>query len=1027
MTPSRESGGQRARHASLGTDRASRLFFDDRDYELLRIVDDITQREDIPDHRRLLAPYLHPHGIKEMAAQRPLRIAYAVAHLLGSLEVGKSADRLAALQGLRDEVLYTAQGPLRLNAARVLVEIMKNLIRKRDADIAERLMLARDFRAVTTGRPRIVRAQLARYHLVEMPEEWNQIAFDDHVHDVNTKGRKSATHMVMDAWIKGIRSLTVISYNHAPLAAAEELLEAAAIMEMQVYIGIEFFARFRDSYVKLIWVPRGLSDARGFLDFLSSPPVQRLMDLGREVSQHYEQYVLDVLRFFNEYRVGSINEEFGISLPPLSKEEFLAFVGAGQASVHHLARFVLDKMTPLLRARVAAMRESFAVAAPDEAARMEALVARMNGLDVYGIIEQWFRGRDGENGPATPAEKPELLRLSAPQLLDRLQNLHPKRQVVLNLSDLRVADVLELLYDCRGRITHLEVLNLKNRAFGREYDHERVMELQAAVNTGNVIRLKRLINAIIAEMVCAGTDCDARREKLVEILYDIPAFQKFYADKPLRSSIGTDSTGQSGRVQGMGLVIKETLPPWVQSRFERNCEKCRLPIRVDAFERETRLPRSDASPVMDGLYEIIRRVPLLRVLGFDRKTDWVLRSYAPSEHHGNILALGGMQLDEGLGLSLGEKRSEEKGGRIPIGYMNTKLAIGLKVLCGFIPAFLTFFLTKDWWLLAWFGAVIWFGITGLRNIIQSVLGCGGFHRSSLVRWNSLVSWNRLADSLFFTGFSVPLLDWLVKTMFLDQGFGVTVGSNPLLLYAVMSLVNGLYLSGHNLLRGLPRTAVVGNLFRSLFAIPLAFAFSEAAGELLLLAGVPGVADVLQKWAAIISKLASDCVAAAIEGFADRVVYLRMRLQDYRVKLRQMFDLYARLELLYPLEDVLSLLESGKDFMQTVEFERRDLVHIAIVNALDLQYFWMFQPRARGVLRRILGEMTREERRVFLLSHMVLFREREISQIFLDGLVGRNFARALAFYLDYWEHYLEAVERLADRFPPLQSGHGGTGV
>jgi len=30
-------------------------------------------------------------------------------------------------------------------------------------------------------------------------EEWNQISFDDHVHDANTKGRKSSTHLIMDA------------------------------------------------------------------------------------------------------------------------------------------------------------------------------------------------------------------------------------------------------------------------------------------------------------------------------------------------------------------------------------------------------------------------------------------------------------------------------------------------------------------------------------------------------------------------------------------------------------------------------------------------------------------------------------------------------------------------------------------------------------------------------------------------------------------------------------------------------------
>lgn len=64
---------------------------------------------------------------------------------------------------------------------------------------------------------------LARYHLPEMPEEWNQLAFDDHVYDANTLGRKSPTHLIMDAWIKGLRSLTVAyEYWVQPEAARED-------------------------------------------------------------------------------------------------------------------------------------------------------------------------------------------------------------------------------------------------------------------------------------------------------------------------------------------------------------------------------------------------------------------------------------------------------------------------------------------------------------------------------------------------------------------------------------------------------------------------------------------------------------------------------------------------------------------------------------------------------------------------------------------------------------------------------------
>jgi len=180
--------------------------------------------------------------------------------------------------------------------------------------------------------------------------------------------------------------------------------------------------------------------------------------------------------------------------------------------------------------------------------------------------------------------------------------------------------------------------------------------------------------------------------------------------------------------------------------------------------------------------------------------------------------------------------------------------------------FLTFYLTKDWWLLSWFGAFIWFGITGARNIIQSVIGGGGIRRSPLLKWNDYVSWDRLTDSLLFTGFSVPLLDYLVKTLLLDRTFGVTTSTSPIMLYTVIALANGLYISTHNAFRGLSRGAVFGNFFRTVISIPIAVLFSMIAGDMLYAFGVADVNAVLQRWAAVISKGASDCVAGFIEGF-----------------------------------------------------------------------------------------------------------------------------------------------------------------
>ena len=73
-----------------------KILFDKEDHELLVIVNEVLNRDTSRKYiKNLLNPYLHPHGIKEMAASRELRIAYAVVHLLNSLEVGEEKERLA--------------------------------------------------------------------------------------------------------------------------------------------------------------------------------------------------------------------------------------------------------------------------------------------------------------------------------------------------------------------------------------------------------------------------------------------------------------------------------------------------------------------------------------------------------------------------------------------------------------------------------------------------------------------------------------------------------------------------------------------------------------------------------------------------------------------------------------------------------------------------------------------------------------------------------------------------------------------
>jgi hypothetical protein len=323
-----------------------------------------------------------------------------------------------------------------------------------------------------------------------------------------------------------------------------------------------------------------------------------------------------------------------------------------------------------------------------------------------------------------------------------------------------------------------------------------------------------------------------------------------------------------------------------------------IPFRIPVYKRVTHIPY-ESPKGSQGLHQrLIQHLPMLKVFGKIRQVDWLVQPHLTRmKPEGNIVTLGGIaeRSDNGLRLECnpvsprqasdyallpeqyGEKRAENRHG-IHTGlslFLSDQLVVGAGL----------------------FGAFIWFGITGVRNIVQSVLGGGGISRSPLLRWNDYVSWVRISDSLLFTGFSVPLLDYLVKTLLLDRLMGITTATNPLALYTVMAVANGIYLSSHNLFRGLPKAAVYGNFFRSVLSIPIAIAFNILIGGLLGTLGVAGIDGHLQKWAAVISKGASDTMAGVIEGTADRFTNIQTRFQDYADTLSQLFDTYGRLEAL----------------------------------------------------------------------------------------------------------------------------------
>ena len=114
-----------------------------------------------------------------------------------------------------------------------------------------------------------------------------------------------------------------------------------------------------------------------------------------------------------------------------------------------------------------------------------------------------------------------------------------------------------------------------------------------------------------------------------------------------------------------------------------------------------------------------------------------------------------------------------------------------------------------------------------------------------------------------------------------------------------------------------------------------------------------------------------------------------------------------------------MLKEPSAFLARLDQEHRPLKPALIANALDLMYFWFYQPRAAHALKKITQGLSGAERLALLRSQKVLEPEKDVCQLLVDGLTGRNFARALSFYLDRRHDYLRAMEKLLSDQPDTE--------
>ena len=346
--------------------------------------------------------------------------------------------------------------------------------------------------------------------------------------------------------------------------------------------------------------------------------------------------------------------------------------------------------------------------------------------------------------------------------------------------------------------------------------------------------------------------------RLCELVNSLNARSEADGTPPYVPVCGSDATGRSPDIPGMGFIYEDR----VAGRYRRRYVK-----------RHIALPDAAARLVAGG----------------GKAVDLSSKQAAR-----RILCMG--KVSEGIGNRLGD--GEDPGSQVvppgrAVRYLNHGLvnlvyaAVGFAVAYRFIgPAY----------------ACLWLGITGFRNTIADIIAYRG---ARLKQWTiGSVNFDNVAQSLFWTGFSVPILGFVKARFDALWPFAADGLAFNAAKFFFISFANGLYLAAHNKLRGFDRKVIRANIFRSVIAWPFAAAFAPLGN----LAGIPSIVQ---------TKIWSDVIAGFIEGGNKYLKVVRLRRRD--------------------VEEIVPRALEGKK-------EER------CIAALDLLFLFREEPRSRNSLR-----------------------------------------------------------------------------
>ncbi len=769
-------------------------------------------------------PTSHPRGFIKEFKKRRTTIVESYLKITNSLDSSSYNQRIHALSLLADHIIYSRSLKMPLNAARVQLALMKEVVKNRDNKRLQ-LELMRDFTVSSFGHPRNIRNFLKKLDIVEVPETGEELkdlkmGWDFHVHDSTSYGRKLPTQLIIDAFIKGISELTIAYNNLNQEDAIKEVLEAGRILGIKVNIALEFSAltnnlRFHYMYI----LPNFSSEKKKFKKFLKQKKddFKEFLHELDENEKKRKKIIEQLIENFNTQYLPIINMGYTpgslFYLNPILINNDEGSFGQKIYSRRQLGEYlypILKKVFEKRALQITALKiqtEKY----PNQFSETEIESINLRFIDIRSQYKKldpeqirllYFAGNDilMNETAVSSLEDIYLLAKKTGGTIKFIQPLEHGLQAAI-----------DKIIESHKVLSYTEIYNIYDTIQTKESDFVIFSNFIKLLNETYIEPVINLLNS---------NNLSYSKKKLVD------AHSHIKKNK-LIPAIGSDATGRSTLAPGMGFILESRIPKHQRKHF--NNLHYKLPIEISSF-----------------IYELAR----------------IPKTKLKKDEQPKIICLG--KVNKGIQNMLGDEKIEKPINPIHAWeYLNPAIKYFIFILIGFIPAYLT--VGPEF-------AMLWFAITGSRNIIVDVISGNGF---SPKEWHSNdINWNNLAQSLFWTGFSVPILGFVKSRVDIFW-----IGPHEGTLFEVfkffcINISNGIYLASHNYIRGFDKATIRANFFRSIIAWPFAAAFSPLGNFL----QIPSIVQ---------AKFWSDFVAAIIEGTAKYKNIIKVK---YRIMKKLIPDL-----------------------------------------------------------------------------------------------------------------------------------------